>query len=89
MNFIVEGSSAMPDFTAMAEADWARRADDFRPLPGETLAVSWMPTPKWPARQTSWSPPDLGASQPLPATLTAPVVSAGPGRSALRRTATH
>jgi hypothetical protein len=37
-NFIVEGPSAMPDFTAWTEADFARRADEFRMLPGETLA---------------------------------------------------
>uniref|UniRef100_A0AAU2VPI3 DinB family protein n=1 Tax=Streptomyces sp. NBC_00008 TaxID=2903610 RepID=A0AAU2VPI3_9ACTN len=36
--FMVHGASAMPDFTAMTEDDWARRADDFRMLPGETLA---------------------------------------------------
>ncbi|MFD8690854.1 DinB family protein [Streptomyces sp. NPDC059651] len=36
--FIVNGPSAMPDFTAMTEADFARRADEFKLLPGETLA---------------------------------------------------
>ncbi|MET8473567.1 DinB family protein [Streptomyces sp. NPDC006422] len=35
--FIVEGPAAMPDFTAMTEADFAARADTFRLLPGETL----------------------------------------------------
>ncbi|MGW2652844.1 DinB family protein [Streptomyces sp. NPDC001478] len=36
--FAVEGASAMPDFTQMTEEDFARRADEFRMLPGETLA---------------------------------------------------
>src|SRR3954465_7159197 len=36
--FIVNGPSAMPDFTAMTEADFAKRADEFRMQPGETLA---------------------------------------------------
>jgi hypothetical protein len=38
VNFIVAGTAAMKDFTAMTEEDYARRADDFRLLPGETLA---------------------------------------------------
>ncbi|WP_030608172.1 DinB family protein [Streptomyces sclerotialus] len=38
VDFILNGPSAMGDFTAMTEADWARRADEFRLLPGETLA---------------------------------------------------
>src|SRR3954451_17156921 len=36
--FILEGPSAMPDFSAMTEADMARWIDIFRMLPGETLA---------------------------------------------------
>jgi len=36
-NFILEGPSAMPDFSAMTEADFAKRADEFTMLPGETL----------------------------------------------------
>ncbi|MEW2050712.1 DinB family protein [Streptomyces sp. NPDC005476] len=36
--FIVDGPSAMGDFDNMTEEDWARRADEFRMLPGETLA---------------------------------------------------
>ncbi|MFI7500796.1 DinB family protein [Streptomyces sp. NPDC049687] len=36
--FILEGPSAMPDFTKMTEEDWAARAAEFRMLPGETLA---------------------------------------------------
>src|SRR5260370_2591182 len=38
VGFILDGPSAMGDFTTMTEADWARRADEFRLLPGETLA---------------------------------------------------
>ncbi|WP_416985199.1 DinB family protein [Streptomyces sp. T028] len=37
-DFIVEGPSALGDFDSMTEADFARRADEFRMLPGETLA---------------------------------------------------
>ena len=36
--FIVEGPSALGDASAMTEADWAKRADEFRLLDGETLA---------------------------------------------------
>ncbi|MDQ0787703.1 DinB family protein [Streptomyces sp. B3I8] len=35
--FIVHGASVMPDFTALTEEDLARRADEFRMLPGDTL----------------------------------------------------
>ncbi|MFI5658697.1 DinB family protein [Streptomyces sp. NPDC051684] len=38
IGFMLEGPSAMPDFTAMTEEDWAARAADFRLLPEETLA---------------------------------------------------
>jgi Protein of unknown function (DUF664) len=56
-DFILEGPSAMGDFSAMTEADFARRGDEFRLLPGETLAGSWPTTPRWPAGPTNWSPP--------------------------------
>ncbi|MCX4759909.1 DinB family protein [Streptomyces sp. NBC_01275] len=36
-DFIVEGPSALGDFDAMTEADFAARVDSFRMLPGETL----------------------------------------------------
>jgi uncharacterized damage-inducible protein DinB len=36
--FILNGTSAMRAFSEMTEQDWARRADEFRMLPGETLA---------------------------------------------------
>ncbi|MGQ4617572.1 mycothiol transferase [Nocardia sp. R7R-8] len=36
-DFIVEGTSAMKNFEDMTEEDFAKRADEFRMLPGETL----------------------------------------------------
>src|ERR1700685_4326980 len=36
--FIVEGPSALGDASAMTEADWAKRAEEFRLLESETLA---------------------------------------------------
>lgn len=36
--FIQDGRAAFGDFTAMSDEDLARRADEFRMLPGETLA---------------------------------------------------
>lgn len=67
-DFIVNGPSAMPDFTAMTEADWARRADEFRMLPGETLAGVLADYAEV-ARRTDEliaTLPDLSATQPLP-----------------------
>jgi uncharacterized damage-inducible protein DinB len=66
--FIVDGPSAMPDFTAMTEADFARRADEFRMLPGETLAGVLADYDEA-ARRTDElvaSLPDLNATHPLP-----------------------
>ncbi|MGW1588833.1 DinB family protein [Streptomyces sp. NPDC002386] len=66
--FILDGPSAMPDFTAMTEADWARRADEFRMLPGETLAGVLAGYAEA-ARRTDEvvaALPDLGATQLLP-----------------------
>ncbi|MGW0334657.1 DinB family protein [Streptomyces sp. NPDC003011] len=66
--FIVDGPSAMGDFTKMTEADWAQRNDEFRMLPGETLAgvlAAYAET----ARRTDEliaALPDLDAAQPLP-----------------------
>ncbi|MET8013659.1 DinB family protein [Streptomyces sp. NPDC005271] len=85
--FIQEGPVAMGDFTAMTEADWARRADEFRLLPGETLAgvlADYAET----ARRTDEliaTVPDLGASQPLPK---APWFEPG-ARWSVRRVAMH
>ncbi|MER6093559.1 DinB family protein [Streptomyces bluensis] len=67
-DFIRKGPSAMGDFTAMTEADWARRADEFRMLPGDTLA-GVLAAYEEVARQTDeliTSLPDLDAAQPLP-----------------------
>ncbi|MER6299842.1 DinB family protein [Kitasatospora sp. NPDC001539] len=81
--FIVEGPSAMPDFTAMTEADFARRADEFRMLPGETLAGVLADYDEV-ARRTDElvaTLPDLGAAHPLPS---APWFEAGASWSARR-----
>ncbi|MEU0030262.1 DinB family protein [Streptomyces sp. NPDC006335] len=67
-DFIVNGPSAMPDFTAMTEADFARRADEFRMLPGETLAGVLADYDEA-ARRTDelvWALPDLNTAHPLP-----------------------
>ena len=66
--FIVEGASAMPDFTAMTEADWAKRADEFRMLPGETLAGVLAEYAEVADRTDELvvTLPDLNASHPLP-----------------------
>ncbi|MEU0423027.1 DinB family protein [Streptomyces canus] len=67
-DFILNGPSAMPDFTAMTEADFARRADEFRMQHGETLAgvlADYEET----ARRTDElvvALPDLNAAHPLP-----------------------
>ncbi|MGW5563218.1 DinB family protein [Streptomyces tendae] len=66
--FIVEGPSAMGDFTAMTEADVARWADEFKMLPCETLA-GVLDAYAEAARRTEEliaTLPDLGATQPLP-----------------------
>ncbi|MFD5218732.1 DinB family protein [Streptomyces tendae] len=66
--FIVDGPSAMGDFTAMTEADVARWADEFKMLPGETLA-GVLDAYAAAARRTEEliaTLPDLGAAQPLP-----------------------
>ena len=68
VDFILHGPSAMSDFTAMTEADWARRADEFRLLPDETLAGALADYAEV-ARQTDElvaTLPDLNATQPLP-----------------------
>jgi uncharacterized damage-inducible protein DinB len=66
--FILNGPSSMPDFTAMTEADWARRADEFRMLPGETLAGVLADYAEV-ARRTDElvvTLPDLNVTWPLP-----------------------
>ncbi|MFD5281834.1 DinB family protein [Streptomyces rubrogriseus] len=67
-DFIVNGPSAMGDFAAMTEADWTRRADEFKMLPGETLA-GVLDDYAEVARRTEEliaTLPDLGAAHPLP-----------------------
>jgi uncharacterized damage-inducible protein DinB len=68
VNFIVQGAAAMPDFSAMTEEDFARRAGEFRLLPGETLAGVLEDYGEV-ARRTDElvaSLPDLDAAHPLP-----------------------
>ncbi|HEY2522900.1 MAG TPA: DinB family protein [Streptosporangiaceae bacterium] len=66
--FIVNGPSPADDFSAMAEADFARRADDFRLLPGETLAGVLEHYAEVAARTDDLvrALPDLNVSHPLP-----------------------
>ncbi|WP_221348749.1 DinB family protein [Streptomyces beigongshangae] len=67
-DFILNGPSAMPDFTAMTDADWAQRADGFRLLPGETLAGVLADHVKVADRTDELvvTLPDLDATWPLP-----------------------
>ncbi|MGW4890817.1 DinB family protein [Kitasatospora sp. NPDC004240] len=68
VNFILEGPSAFPDFTAMTEADFAERAAQFSMLPGETLA-GVLAAYEEVARRTDELVavlPDLDVSHPLP-----------------------
>ncbi|MEW9528551.1 DinB family protein [Microbispora sp. NPDC049125] len=67
-NFILEGPSAMGDFTAMTEADLAQWADGFRLLPGETLAGVLADYAEVARRVDDLvaTLPDLGATRPLP-----------------------
>ncbi|MFJ8942473.1 DinB family protein [Streptomyces sp. NPDC102395] len=83
VDFILEGPSAMGDFDQMTEADWARRADEFRMLPGETLAGVLKEYAEV-ARRTDElvaTLPDLSLSHPLPV---APWFEPGARWSALR-----
>ncbi|MFD2687077.1 DinB family protein [Streptomyces phyllanthi] len=68
VDFILNGPSAMGDFTAMTEADWARRADEFRMLPGETLAGVLADYAEVADRTDELiaALPDLDAGHPLP-----------------------
>ncbi len=67
-NFILEGPSALGDFSAMTEADFARRADEFRLLPGETLAGVLADYADVASRTDDLvaSLPDLDTAHPLP-----------------------
>jgi uncharacterized damage-inducible protein DinB len=66
--FIVEGPSALGDASAMTEADWAKRADEFRLLDDETLAGVLDAYEATAAATTKLvaALPDLDATQPLP-----------------------
>ncbi|MGW6919117.1 DinB family protein [Kitasatospora sp. NPDC054939] len=69
VDFILKGPSAMPDFSAMTEADFAERVNGFRMLPGETLAGVLADYAEV-ARRTDElvaALPDLDVSHPLPA----------------------
>ncbi|WP_328502607.1 DinB family protein [Streptomyces sp. NBC_00457] len=68
VDFILNGPSPTDDFTAMTEADYARRADEFRMLPGETLE-GVLAEYEEVARRTDElvaALPDLNAAHPLP-----------------------
>jgi uncharacterized damage-inducible protein DinB len=66
--FIVEGPTAMGDVTVPTEEDLARRADEFRLLPHETLAGVLDDYAEVAARTAELVAelPDLDATQPLP-----------------------
>ncbi|WP_440072318.1 DinB family protein [Streptosporangium sp. OZ121] len=68
VDFILDGPSAMGDFATMTEADWARRADEFRLLPGETLAGVLADYTEVAQRTDELvaALPGLDAAQPLP-----------------------
>ncbi|MER7705818.1 DinB family protein [Kitasatospora sp. NPDC097605] len=66
--FLLEGPSAMPDFMNLTQADLDQRAEEFRLLPGETLA-GVLATYEETARRTDAliaALPDLDVSHPLP-----------------------
>ncbi|MEU8893473.1 DinB family protein [Streptomyces sp. NPDC048442] len=67
-DFILEGPSALGDFTAMTEADWAERNDGFRLLPGETLEGVLADYAEAARRidELVVTLPDLDADHPLP-----------------------
>ncbi|MFF3173788.1 DinB family protein [Streptomyces sp. NPDC057900] len=66
--FMVHGASAMPDFSAMTEEDFARRNDEFGMLPGETLKGVLADYEEAAARTDELvsTLPDLGISHALP-----------------------
>ncbi|MDX3093458.1 DinB family protein [Streptomyces sp. ME01-24h] len=68
VDFVLDGPSAMPDFTAMTEVDFAERADEFRLLPGETLAgvLAGYAAVAHRTDELIAALPDLDATQPLP-----------------------
>ena len=68
VDFILDGPSALGDFSAMTEADFARRVDEFKLLPVETLAGVLEDYAKVAQRTDELvaSLPDLNISHPLP-----------------------
>jgi hypothetical protein len=68
VDFILDGPSAMGDFDAMTEADMAEWGNQFRLLPGETLAGVLAEYAEVAGRTDELvaSLPDLDATQPLP-----------------------
>ena len=68
MLFRSDGPSALGDFSAMTEADFARRVDEFKLLPGETLAGVLEDYAKVAQRTDELvaTLPDLDVSHPLP-----------------------
>ena len=67
-DFVLDGPSALGDFSAMTEADFARWTDQFKLLPGETLAGVLEDYAKVAQRTDELvaSLPDLNVSHPLP-----------------------
>ncbi len=82
-DFIVDGPSAMSDFSAMTDEDVARWTDGFRLLPDETLAGVLADYEKVAQRTDELvaSLPDLDLAHPLP---NAPWFPPGAKRSARR-----
>ena len=81
--FLVEGPSAMGDYDAMTESDFAAWAEQFRLLPGETLSAVLARYAEVAARTDELvrTLPDLNVTQPLPS---APWFPAGERWSARR-----
>jgi uncharacterized damage-inducible protein DinB len=68
VDFIVEGTRALPNFADMTEADFTRRAEEFQMLPGETLdgvLADYAETAKR-TDEVVATLPDLNAAHPLP-----------------------
>jgi uncharacterized damage-inducible protein DinB len=68
VDFILDGPSAVGGMAAMTEADIQRRAEEFRLLPGETLAGVLAAYAEVAARTDALVAglPDLDAARPLP-----------------------
>jgi uncharacterized damage-inducible protein DinB len=83
VDFILEGPSGLGDFSTMTEADFARRVDEFKLLPDETLAGVLEDYAKVAQRTNELvaSLADLNVSHPLPK---APWFPPGARRSARR-----